>query len=99
MAFGCTYVNQIGQNCGQPAGHKFRHGNGLITRPSDTWYLPEEWIKLRGQEALVVQSNIEVPSNPEPFSYSERKRIYIEKVIDSAIENLARTKSVLSDLA
>jgi hypothetical protein len=103
MGFGCPYVNQIGQNCGQPAGHMFKHGNGLITRPTDTWHLPAD---ASGQEipaaSVPTLMGEIVPTlvgpSEIPLTKSERTRIYIDNVIDSAIENLMRTKSVLRDL-
>lgn len=34
----CTWVNQVGIQCGQPAGHKGGHGNGLLTNSLDDWH-------------------------------------------------------------
>jgi hypothetical protein len=36
----CSWINQIGIQCGQPEGHTWGHGNGLLTTPRDEWKLP-----------------------------------------------------------
>lgn len=36
----CPFVNQVGIRCGQPEGHPWGHGNGLLTTPRDRWHLP-----------------------------------------------------------
>jgi hypothetical protein len=34
----CNWINQVGIRCGQPLGHTFGHGNGLLTTPRDVWH-------------------------------------------------------------
>jgi hypothetical protein len=55
----CPFINQNGIQCGAPEGHKWGHGNGLLTSPRDEWHLPSSPVPAPASPPKVDESTLQ----------------------------------------